>query len=71
MNELDSAYHASSHKTMGADFDFKKWCNEWLLSSGVNILQPIVKYNKDNTIQSLSIRQFFEQNTEKLNRLRS
>lgn len=55
---------------MGKDFNFKKWCDQWLLTSGVNILEPIVQYGPNDQIKSLSINQKFEQNKEGLNRLR-
>jgi len=45
---------------MGKDFDFKEWCNSWLQTSGVNTIEPIVEFNADNSIKSLSIQQFVE-----------
>jgi len=47
---LKEAYDKQPQKIMGKDFDFKKWCDSWLLSSGVNILQPIAKYGPDESI---------------------
>jgi len=34
------AYEESGDKSMGSDFKFKDWCEKWLNSSGVNILEP-------------------------------
>lgn len=40
---------------MGEDFDFKEWCDSWLLTSGSNQLHPIVEYGQNNSIKSLSV----------------
>lgn len=45
---------------MGPNFDFKTWCDSWLLSSGVNLLQPVIEYNDDQTIKSFAIKQSFD-----------
>jgi len=42
---------------MGQDFNFTEWCDSWLKSSGVNILEPIVQYNEDQSITSFAIKQ--------------
>lgn len=42
---------------MGEDFNFTAWCDTWLKTSGVNILEPIIEYNDDFSIKSLSIKQ--------------
>lgn len=42
---------------MGQDFNFIEWCDSWLTTSGVNVLQPIVDYNSDLTIQRFAIKQ--------------
>lgn len=55
---------------MGTNFDFKNWCDQWLKSSGVNILEATAEYNADESIKSLQIKQFAPQNTQGLNRLR-
>jgi aminopeptidase N len=60
VSTLDEAYNKSGDKSMGPDFNFKKWCDEWLLTSGVNILEPIVEYGPNDTIKSLSIMQKYE-----------
>ena len=52
---LSDAYNESPQKIMGDDFNFKTWCDNWLISSGINILQPIVKYEYDHSISSLTI----------------
>lgn len=35
---LQNAYDKSPSKGMGDNFDFKKWCDSWLITSGVNVL---------------------------------
>jgi hypothetical protein len=35
----------SSEKVMGPNFNFKTWCNSWLLTSGANFLHPIIEYD--------------------------
>ena len=42
---------------MGADFNLSNWCDTWLKSSGVNILEPIVEFNEDGSLKSLKIKQ--------------
>ena len=54
---LHEAYERSTHKTMGDDFNFKEWCDSWLATSGINILEPVVEYNADKSIKSLQIKQ--------------
>lgn len=36
---------------MGDDFNFTDWCDSWLKTSGVNILEPVVEYNEDFSIK--------------------
>jgi len=55
IGSLEEAYAKSSSKTMGKDFNLKEWSNQWLLSSGVNTLEPIAVYNPNESIQSLAI----------------
>lgn len=40
---------------MGEDFHFTEWCDSWLKTSGVNILEPVVEYNEDGSIKSFAI----------------
>lgn len=57
VGSLNDAYQKSGEKSMGDDFDFKEWCDSWLLTSGVNILEPEVEYNEDHSIKSLKVKQ--------------
>lgn len=54
---LQWAYDQSGDKSMGEDFNFTEWCDSWLKSSGVNILEPVVEYNDDSSVKTFSIRQ--------------
>lgn len=38
---------------MGDDFIFLEWCDQWLKTSGVNILETVVEYNDDSSIKTL------------------
>jgi len=57
VNCLDWAWNQSGNKSMGDDFIFLEWCDQWLKTSGVNILEPIVEYNPDFSIKSLHLKQ--------------
>jgi aminopeptidase N len=39
---LQWACDQSGDKSMGADFNFTEWCDTWLKTSGINILEPVV-----------------------------
>ena len=42
---------------MGNDFNFLNWCDSWLNTSGVNILEPVVDYNDNMSLKTLKIKQ--------------
>ena len=42
---------------MGLGFNFSEWCDQWLTTSGINILEPVVEYNADSSVKSFSIKQ--------------
>ena len=42
---------------MGDDFSLSAWCDTWLKTSGVNILEPLVELNPDGTLKSLKLKQ--------------
>lgn len=48
---MQDAWTESGDQSLGADFNLQRWCDEWLTSSGINIIEPII------TDGSLSIRQ--------------
>lgn len=54
VGSLDEAYRQSGgNKLLGANFDFVDWCDQWLTTSGINILTPIVEYKEDGRIGKL------------------
>lgn len=54
---LNDAYKESGNEKLGKDFDFLEWCDEWLTTSGVNILEPELKFKPDGSIHKISIKQ--------------
>ena len=44
------AYDKSTDKKMGKNLNFTQWCDSWLITSGVNILEPIVKKDANDSI---------------------
>lgn len=56
VNSIAWAFEKSGDTSMGPDFNFPDWCEQWLNSSGVNILEPEVEYNADGSIKSFAIR---------------
>jgi len=55
---MQTAYDVKdkSEKSMGEDFDFTKWCDSWLLTSGSNQLYPVAQYGDNDTLKSLSVK---------------
>lgn len=57
MNSLNEAYILYGDKTiLGEDFNLVEWCDQWLTTSGINVLTPVVEYKEDGSIASLSIK---------------
>lgn len=54
---LERAYAKSGDKSMGEDFNFSEWCDSWLKTSGVNVLEPVVEYNDDSSVKTFAIKQ--------------
>ena len=43
--------------SLGADFSLARWCDEWLTSSGINIIEPIILEGSSLQIrQSMGLR---------------
>ena len=57
MGCLQQAYSSSNDNSMGPDFNFTEWCQTWLTTSGINILEPVVEYNDNESVKSFSIKQ--------------
>ena len=51
---LREAYLSSPNPN---DFDLEKWCDNWLRSSGVNTLAPIIEIGSDGSLHRLEIKQ--------------
>ena len=54
---LQWAFENSGDTAMGEDFNFTEWCDTWLTTSGVNVLEPVVEYNDDQSVKSFAIKQ--------------
>lgn len=54
---LEQAWKESGNTSMGADFNLSHWCDTWLKSSGVNILEPVVELGEGGSLKSLKVRQ--------------
>ena len=57
IQSFENEFKDKMNQTMGKNLTFSDWSNQWLTSSGVNTLQPIVEYNEDGSIKALSIKQ--------------
>lgn len=54
VGSLSQAYEALGGDK---DFNFLEWCDEWLTTSGVNIIEPVVTYKEDGSIEKLQVKQ--------------
>ena len=54
---LNEAYTLHGNQSLGADFDLWEWCDQWLSTSGVNILEPVVEYAANGSIAKLQVKQ--------------
>lgn len=41
-------------------FDFKKWADSFIYYSGVNILEPVIKFEKDGSLKEIEVKQSLE-----------
>ena len=64
---LAEAYESSGDKSIGENFNLTQWCDTWLKSSGINILEPIIEV-ENGQLKSLKIKQAL--NVRGKNRLR-
>lgn len=60
IGELKTEFDRSKGKSMGPKFNFTAWSDSWLTTSGINTLEPVIKYNQDESIQSLAIKQLVD-----------
>ena len=54
---LNEAYLQYGNQALGPDFDLADWSDQWLSTSGVNILEPVVEFAADGSITKLQIKQ--------------
>lgn len=54
---LDDAYKMHGNQSLGADFNLAEWSDQWLSTSGVNILEPVVEYGANGSITKLQVKQ--------------
>ncbi len=52
VSSLEQAWKETGDSSLGSDFSLARWCDEWLTSSGINIIEPL---NQDGN--GLSIKQ--------------
>lgn len=52
---FETEFKLNNDTSMGLNFSFSEWSNQWLTSSGVNTLKPIVQYNNDSSISDLKV----------------
>ena len=50
---LDEAYKLHGNQSLGAEFDLWEWSDQWLSTSGVNILEPVVEFAATGSITKL------------------
>jgi len=43
-------------KNLPEGMNIEEWCDQWLNTSGVNILEPVVEWNENGSIKSLSVK---------------
>lgn len=56
VGSLNWAWEQSGNKSMGSDFNFTEWCDQWLKTSGANVIEPIVEWNDDFSIKKLTLK---------------
>lgn len=54
---LEEAWQESKDQSMGPEFNLTSWCDSWLKTSGVNIIEPVIELTPDGKVKSLQIRQ--------------
>jgi aminopeptidase N len=57
---LEETYITKNDQSMGENFNFKEWCDEWLKTSGVDTLVPQVELNANKSLVHLTIKQIVD-----------
>jgi aminopeptidase N len=47
VESMNQAYKESGDHSLGENFNLKEWFDQWLTTSGVNILEPVLEYNEN------------------------
>lgn len=42
---------------LGNNFNLAEWCDSWLTTSGVNIMEPVLEFNENESLKSFFIKQ--------------
>jgi hypothetical protein len=54
---LNDSYKQYGNNSLGADFDMWEWTDQWLSTSGVNILEPVIEWGPNGSITKLQVKQ--------------
>jgi aminopeptidase N len=54
---LNDAYLQYGGQALGPDFDLWEWSDQWLSTSGVNILEPVLEFQPNGTLTKFHIKQ--------------
>jgi aminopeptidase N len=50
---LNDAYLQYGNQSLGPDFNLWEWSDQWLSTSGVNILEPVIEWAENGSISKL------------------
>ena len=50
---MEESYSVHGNNALGLDFNIWEWTDQWLSSSGVNILEPVLSYSENNILTSI------------------
>jgi aminopeptidase N len=57
VDHMQQAYALpDASKNLPDGMNIEEWCDQWLNTSGVNILEPVVEWNEDGSIKSLAVK---------------
>jgi hypothetical protein len=53
---LNDAYLQYGNQSLGPDFNLWEWSDQWLSTSGVNILEPVIEWAENGSIVKLQVK---------------
>lgn len=57
VEHMQQAYaQPDAPKNLPEGMNIEEWCDQWLNTSGVNILEPVVEWNENGSVKSLAIK---------------